>query len=303
MTLLNENELVSVIITNYNGEKYVKKAITSVKNQTYNNIELIIVDDASTDGSQAIIKELCSSNDLIIFNKNNTGLPAKSRNFGLKKVSGKYVCFLDSDDYWKPDKITKQLTIIKKYNLHGIGCRSTIIGRISILSKIYKIFYNKFNAKKTVNNILISNGVPLSSLMLSRTSLLFDESPLYYSVEDLDYQLSYLIKYNTQIHLLEEPLIFYRVHEKNISNNMVNIFNKFNVIVKHKKSITNKDFKLAINKHFNYYYKCIIKNIITNQKIMTIHLNSNVCAYLSFKNKLVNIFVNMLIKHSGSTNL
>ncbi len=92
---------ISVIIPVYNTEKYIKKCLESVKNQTYKNYEIIIVNDGSTDDSEKIIKEWQEENkDVLVkyFYKENDGL-SSARNFGIEKASGKYFMLLDSDDY------------------------------------------------------------------------------------------------------------------------------------------------------------------------------------------------------------
>lgn len=101
--------LVSVIIPNFNYEGYVADAIESVLNQTYGNIELIVVDDGSTDGSWQIINRY--RDRLIPIRSKNGGVSA-ARNLGLTKIRGDYVAFLDSDDYWYPNKISTQLSAI-----------------------------------------------------------------------------------------------------------------------------------------------------------------------------------------------
>lgn len=102
----------SVIITNYNCEKFIYESINSVINQTFVNFELIIVDNHSTDKSLKIIK---SFNDprIKIFLISNLGVIAKSRNYGIKLAKGKWIAFLDSDDYWLSDKLQEVFECIR----------------------------------------------------------------------------------------------------------------------------------------------------------------------------------------------
>ena len=93
------NYKVSIIVPVYNVEKYIARCLDSIINQSYDNIEIIVVNDGSTDNSLDIIKKNYSSyNKVFIFNKTNGGL-SSARNFGLKKISGDYVLFVDSDDW------------------------------------------------------------------------------------------------------------------------------------------------------------------------------------------------------------
>lgn len=98
---------ISIVIPCYNMEKFVKKVIFSVKKQTYKNIEVILVDDGSKDKTKEIIKKQIKDDKRFkYYYKKNGGL-SSARNFGLEKVTGKYVCFVDSDDYIEKDYIEK----------------------------------------------------------------------------------------------------------------------------------------------------------------------------------------------------
>lgn len=109
--------LVSVIMPAYNAEKYIKEAIQSVIGQTYEKWELIIVDDASTDGTVAIVQE-CAAKDnrinLICISKN--GGVANARNVAIKIAKGRFLAFLDSDDLWLPEKLERQLEFMREKN-------------------------------------------------------------------------------------------------------------------------------------------------------------------------------------------
>lgn len=97
--------LVSCIIPVYNGERYVREAIESVLNQTYSNMEIVVVDDGSTDQTAAAVKEFGS--EIKYFYQPNAG-PGPARNFGIQVSSGEWLAFLDADDLWLPDKIKLQ---------------------------------------------------------------------------------------------------------------------------------------------------------------------------------------------------
>lgn len=100
--------LVSVIMPSFNTEKYIKDAINSVLGQTYKNIELIIVDDCSTDNSVDVIKKYDDPKIKLIVNKCNKGA-AFSRNIALIESKGEWIAFLDSDDIWEPKKLEEQI--------------------------------------------------------------------------------------------------------------------------------------------------------------------------------------------------
>ncbi len=103
--------LVSVIIPVYNVLPYLREALDSVINQTYKNLEILIVDDGSTDGSGAVCDEYLSDPRVIVIHQENKGLSG-ARNTGLDRMTGEYVAFLDSDDAFMPEMIEKMLDAI-----------------------------------------------------------------------------------------------------------------------------------------------------------------------------------------------
>ncbi|MCI8470800.1 MAG: glycosyltransferase family 2 protein [Clostridia bacterium] len=108
-----KEELVSIIIPVYNAEKYIEETIKTVKEQTYKNWEMILVDDKSTDRSKEIIKENLSDNIILIELSKNSGT-AIARNEGTKVAKGTYISFLDADDLWDNQKIEKQLKFMQE---------------------------------------------------------------------------------------------------------------------------------------------------------------------------------------------
>ncbi|CAG9431362.1 Putative teichuronic acid biosynthesis glycosyltransferase TuaG [Providencia alcalifaciens] len=103
-----KNELVSVIMPSYNSKEYIKAAINSVLNQSYTNLELIIINDSSIDGTLEIIESFTDQRIKIINSISNEGV-ALSRNKGISLSRGKYISFLDSDDLWEMDKLANQI--------------------------------------------------------------------------------------------------------------------------------------------------------------------------------------------------
>ena len=107
--------LVSIITPVYNAERFIEEAIKSVQDQTYENWELILVNDASTDNGVAIIKKFQENDKRIILieNKLNQGV-ANTRNNGLQKAKGDFLAYLDADDTWNPNKLKKQVAFMLK---------------------------------------------------------------------------------------------------------------------------------------------------------------------------------------------
>lgn len=104
--------MISCIITTYNRAVYIERAINSIVNQTYDNLEIIIVDDGSTDNTSVIVNKITDNRIRYVY-QNNKGAQA-ARNKGIKLAKGEYIAFLDSDDMWTPNKLSVQIEKIKK---------------------------------------------------------------------------------------------------------------------------------------------------------------------------------------------
>jgi len=116
--------LVSVIIPTYNRAAYLQKALQSVKEQTYQSLEIIVIDDGSTDDTGEMLKNY--EGQLRYFYQENRGISG-ARNAGIKRARGEFIAFLDSDDYWLPDKTVQQLALFKQhpeYALVAARCAS-----------------------------------------------------------------------------------------------------------------------------------------------------------------------------------
>jgi glycosyltransferase involved in cell wall biosynthesis len=104
--------LVSVVIPVFNGAPFVAKAVASVRAQTVKNVEILIVDDGSTDGTQAVLADLQRTTGVTWFQQEHGG-PARSRNRGIAAAKGEYIALLDCDDVWLPDKLEAQLGLMR----------------------------------------------------------------------------------------------------------------------------------------------------------------------------------------------
>ena len=118
---------VSVIIPTYNREKSIRKSVESVLNQTYSDLEVIVVDDCSTDNTKAVIESIKDERVRYLFLPENVG-PAKARNEGVKAAACKWIAFHDSDDCWIPQKLEKQM----KYLDENRDCLMVYCGYKSI---------------------------------------------------------------------------------------------------------------------------------------------------------------------------
>ena len=102
---------ISIIIPAYNAAKYIKRCVMSLKNQTYKNIEIIVINDGSTDNTLDIINDL----DIIVIDKENGGV-SSARNMGLDRCTGDYIIFVDADDYVEKNYLEDIVNVINEYN-------------------------------------------------------------------------------------------------------------------------------------------------------------------------------------------
>ena len=124
---LERGPLVSVIICTFNRASLVPQAISSVQNQTYSNIEIIVIDDASADNTEEVVNAIPDERIQYVRHEENKG-PAAGRNTGIRAAKGEYIGFLDDDDQWREDKLEKQLHVIKNHD--AVLCDSLWNGRL-----------------------------------------------------------------------------------------------------------------------------------------------------------------------------
>ena len=205
--------LVSVVMPAYNCEKYIGQAIRSVLEQTV-SLELIIVEDKSGDGTEAVICEFLDDERVIyISNDVNSGVAA-SRNKGIDLARGKYIAFLDSDDYWTSDKLERQVTFMEKGNKvlsstgrelidENGGSTGRVIGIPDVIC--YKDLLK--------GNVLNTSGVMVLASVAKKYKMVQDHLH-----EDYIMWLSILKEYKVA-YGINEPMLKYRVMKGTKSGN------------------------------------------------------------------------------------
>ena len=179
-------ETVAVIIPLYNSEKFMIKTINSVLNQTYKNFEIILIDDCSNDGTQAVAKELTKKYNNIIYTslENNSGA-AVARNKGLEITDARYIAFLDSDDTWEINKLEEQLYFMEKNKYSFTFSANYIVdgNGNKICSKI------KIKEKVTYKDLLKKTMITTSTVMFDRKILGDLKMPLRRTGQDYAFWL------------------------------------------------------------------------------------------------------------------
>lgn len=135
---MGENALISVVIPVYNGENYVAEMVEMLKAQTYQNFEVILVNDGSTDHTAEMIeKETAGDSRFVLVNKENSG-PSSSRNLGLTRCKGEYIAFIDADDYVYPEYLEYLYGLIQKYDAEIACCNYRKVNRGDALPTMKK---------------------------------------------------------------------------------------------------------------------------------------------------------------------
>ena len=205
------NELVSIIMPSYNTGKFIQETINSVKNQTYNNWELIIVDDGSTDNTDEVVRAIKDDRIKYIKNKVNKGA-AISRNIALREAKGKWIAFLDSDDLWKEDKLEKQIKFMEDNNYY-----------FSYTNYIEIDENSKFNGKKITGPKKITRIGMFNYCWPGCLTVMYDSKRIgLIQIEDIkknnDYAMWLKVCKKVDCYLLNEDLAMYRKRTGSISN-------------------------------------------------------------------------------------
>ena len=256
------NKLISIIVNCHNGEKYLKECIKSVLDQTFTNWELIFYDNFSIDNSLSIINSYNDKRLKIYSSKKFLNL-YEARNEAVKKTTGDYICFLDTDDYWEKGKIEEQLLFMENNSKY-----------IMVYSNYY-VFDQQKNQKYLIFNSSLPQGAitkkiirryPIGILTVLIKKEVFNNisfNPVLNILGDFDFFIKLSLKYN--IGSIQKPLATYRVHSNNYSKK------------KYKEYIT--ELKNWIRDHEAFFKK--LKISLINQKILLFKLK--IKNFLKFK--------------------
>jgi teichuronic acid biosynthesis glycosyltransferase TuaG len=209
------NDLVSVVIPNYNYAHYLQQAIDSVLNQDYEPIEVIVVDDGSTDKSREILRSYGTR--IKVIEIHNSGAPT-ARNFGLMSTRGKYIAYLDSDDYWMANKISSQIQRLIETRTELVYCAMSVVevesGRIEISTEDREgSFRNEF-LHHPGRTPFPPSTVLMTRNLVSRAGIW--DTTFQSPAEDFDY-FRRCAKY-TNFSLVREVLVVHRNHTKSLTS-------------------------------------------------------------------------------------
>lgn len=257
--------LISIILSTYNGSKYIKESIESVLKQTYTNFEFIIINDCSTDNVGDLILSYKKNDNRIIYIKNEKNLKlTSSLNKGLKKVKWKYIARIDDDDIWLKEKLEKQVNFMENNSDYGV-CWTQ---RIDIDENWKELITHKKIIKNTeIKKIMLFwSQFSHSSILIRKKAIdeLWWYNIKYNYIEDYELWLRIWTKY--KLYNIPEKLLIYRFLYSSISRK-----NKIKIQLLWIKVI----FKYS--KYYPNFLKALFQRIII----------------LIFPRKLINILVNI----------
>jgi len=246
------SDLVSVIVPYFRKKKYFGRCINSIFDQTYSNIEVIIVYDDEYKYDLNYIRSFKSKkkNIHLIINKKNIGV-GKSRNLGVKKAKGKYIAFLDSDDYWKKNKIRDQLMFMKKNKLSFSHTNYFIINENNKILGLMKV-----KKKLNYNDLIKSCDIGTSTVMVEKKLIKKYFFSSFKTKEDYFLWLK-IAKRNIDIQGMNKNLVFWRKTRNSLSSSFFQkLIDAFKVYQSENKNIIYSCFNVI---RLSVYY--ILKKI------------------------------------------
>ena len=238
--------LISVVMPTYNHGKFIFEAVSSVLNQTFQDFELLIIDNNSEDETDQVLSQF-RDNRIRIYKIQNGGIIAKSRNVGIKLALGEWIAFIDSDDSWTSEKLDKAVKVINSKN-------DVIYHHLFILkeNKIEgRIIARKLKRPILKDLLVKGNAIPNSSAMVRKNLILrvggLSEEPNLVGIEDYNLWLK-ISKKSEGFHLLDETLGTFRKHQKNITN-MEDYLAPISTLQKFEKYLSTREIKCMYALH------------------------------------------------------
>lgn len=212
---MSDTPLVSIVIPVHNAEKYIGKTIESVKSQTYTNWEILLVDDCSLDDSVGVIESYLKDERIVLIKNTENLKAAKSRNRGIEAAKGQLLAFLDADDIWDKDKLTKEVAFIKSQNC-AFAYTSYEFGDEEArgTGKYVKVLPELEYKKALSRTIIFTSTVMFDLEKISKEEVMMPDVPS----EDTATWWK-ILRRGYKAYGLDESLTIYRRPEKSLSSN------------------------------------------------------------------------------------
>ena len=256
---------ISIIVPTYNSENYVNNLIKSINNQTFQDYEVIIIDNLSSDKTfDKIKKEDLFYNKCKFYPINNEGCIAKSRNYGIQKSNGKYIAFHDSDDFWYNNKLEICLNEINNKDFVYHDLRINNKNNLLDFRKLYSYDLSSING---FNEMMTkSNPISTSSVMCKRSifeKIKFSEDKRLITVEDYDCWIN-ISKNEYKFKYIQKVLGSYYINSENTSKtHKLNNYKYLRIFNKYRKYLPNDKLKILSKNNFRY----LVANSLKKKKV------------------------------------
>ena len=237
-------DLISIIIPMFNAEKYISNLLLCLKEQTYKNLEIIVVDDGSTDNCLEIVKKCKNEDNRIVVIPIPHGGIGKARNTGIEYANGEYITFLDADDYISIDMYERLILKIKETKCDLIRCNfdkkdekgNIIESSNSLLDISNKLLNNEDIRMKLIPYVLDDKIPTYTPLIIAKSYLIKDKLKLKFNtdinmMEDLIFCLNLYIN-SEQIYLYDLKCYYYVVHSSSSTKSRANLMRNYNDTIK-----------------------------------------------------------------------
>lgn len=276
--------LVSIIIPVYNVEKYIEKCVNSLLDQTYDNIEILLINDGSTDNSGNICDSLAKKDIRIrVIHQMNAGV-SNARNTGLDAMQGEYVTFVDSDDYVAADFVECLYNAITKNNADISTCGHYRVNFDGSLKKIYHLSDNPdeiicTSGKDAITNMFYEKLCSASSGSKLYKRELFDNLrfPAYIMGEDT-FVVYHTFKESLLVAHTNKPLYYYVQHSASVTNSKSNYFKFYDYVRLYDHIINSEDCS-----HDSDYFLSIVNRLIENN--FWVYMKLRNCPNMFFEEK------------------
>ncbi len=295
------NDLISVIIPVYNAEKYVEKSVKSVIEQTYKNLEIIIVDDGSLDKSREICEKLAIEDKRIKLIHKENGGASDARNYGLSNSSGKYICFVDSDDYASADFVEKLYDALNKEDADISACNYYTVevdGTLNSREKVKtKKNYSNIEALQDMFSCERELDVVLWNKLFKKE--LFTQNNVVFPVGEMyedAFTIYKLFYYSKKITLIPDKLYYYLQTENSVMRRKFNEkkLGLLRCLKETKEFLDNNDCEELIP-YYNVYSFSLKRSLINNMILDDYDINEIMKLRKELKSELRKVLLSKYI--------
>jgi len=258
---MSNQPLVSIIMNCYNGQKYLKEALNSVLEQTYQNWELIFWDNCSEDSSASIYEEFNDKRFKYFLAPRHTTL-YQARNLAIQKSNGSFIAFLDTDDMWLFNKLEKQIPLFDDHSVGLVYGNCWLLNRKNIIKK-KKVFSKSKLSKGSITKSLLDDYKVALVTIVIRKAFLPDITNVFNAKYDLladfDFSVNFSLKH--KFDYIQDPVAIYKRHESQLSRRSFG---------KQVKQLESWITKIKLNPKINSFSLLSIENKIKYMQILTL---------------------------------